>query len=353
MTMVEKNKNLFVITLGNGKQTYFDFVDNTIHGVSGKIVKTFNSEAKKILKAEKRNNFLANYFVERNATWSPLLGVNVWSPSMVETIYSLFAEQYPCCVLETIAEFCYSNNYTLNKKGIKVLKEALHSLEDENGKIGYVSRGTLHNTINTILYNEYPQIIINLTARANDKTKKIIIADAKKIAFHYEHENWDLIETSYCRANSIFYFVEKYIELCELLHKDRTYKNLLLSICLMEKEKELMSEQLCADYQKNAPLFFEDDNFTVLVPTTAEEFKAEADYQQNCVFRLYYPKVKNLETHVVFIRKKEDVNTPYITCEVDNNGRIVQYLTRFNKNVSDEHAKDFQRDYQEFLYKNF
>lgn len=350
MTMVEKNKNLFVITLGNGKQTYFDFVDNTIHGVSGKVVKTFNSEAKKILKAEKRNNFLADYFVERNATWSPLLGVNVWSPSMVETIYSLFAEQYPCCVLETIAEFCYSNNYTLNKKGIKVLKEALHSLEDENGKIGYVSRDTLHNTI---LYNEYPQIIINLTARANDKTKKIIIADAKKIAFHYEHENWDLIETSYRRANSIFYLVERYIKLCELLHKDRTYKNLLLSICLMEKEKELMSEQLCADYQKNAPLFFEDDNFTVLVPTTAEEFKAEADYQQNCVFRLYYPKVKNLETHVVFIRKKEDVNTPYITCEVDNNGRIVQYLTRFNKNVSDEHAKDFQRDYQEFLYKNF
>ena len=34
--MVEKIKNLFVVTLDDGRQTYFDFADGNIYGVSGK-----------------------------------------------------------------------------------------------------------------------------------------------------------------------------------------------------------------------------------------------------------------------------------------------------------------------------
>lgn len=48
--MVEKIKNLFVITLDDGRQTYFDFADGNIYGVSGKIVRNFSAEAKRILK---------------------------------------------------------------------------------------------------------------------------------------------------------------------------------------------------------------------------------------------------------------------------------------------------------------
>lgn len=33
MSMVEKKKHLFVVTLDSGKKTYFDFVDNNIYGV--------------------------------------------------------------------------------------------------------------------------------------------------------------------------------------------------------------------------------------------------------------------------------------------------------------------------------
>lgn len=37
MSMVEKKKHLFVVTLDNGKKTYFDFVDHNIYGMSMKI----------------------------------------------------------------------------------------------------------------------------------------------------------------------------------------------------------------------------------------------------------------------------------------------------------------------------
>lgn len=66
--MVEKIKNLFVVTLDDGKKTYFDFVDGKIYGVSGKVVQNFNAEAKKILKSEQDDNFLAMYFYERTLT---------------------------------------------------------------------------------------------------------------------------------------------------------------------------------------------------------------------------------------------------------------------------------------------
>ena len=68
--MVEKIKNLFVVTLDDGRQTYFDFADGNIYGVSGKIVQNFNAEAKRILKSEQNDDFLAMYFYEKVADFS-------------------------------------------------------------------------------------------------------------------------------------------------------------------------------------------------------------------------------------------------------------------------------------------
>ena len=355
MSMVEKNKNLFVVTLDNGKQTYFNFADGQVYGVSGKVIKGFSNEAKKVLKDVQDNDFLAKYFIERGLSWSSIGDVKNWSTAMVETIYSLFAQQYSVRTLNEIADFCHCYNYTLDKKGVKILKEALQTFNaNGDNDIRYLNKYDIKERVNAVYYAEYPQIVIELISHAsNQKMKEIILKDAKKIAFHFEHENWDCLEKSTWRSNSIFAYIERYIRLCDTLNKERTYKNLYLSLCQMEKEKDLMADSLCEDYQNKAPLFFEDDNFTMIIPTKAEEFQKEADYQQNCVFRLYYPKVKDLETHIVFIRKKDDVNTPYITCEVANNGNIIQYLTRFNQRVIDENALEFQRNYQEFLHENF
>lgn len=354
MSMIEKNKSLFVVTLDNGKQTYFDFTDGKIYGVSGKAVQNFNNEARKILKAESDNNFLAQFFYERTLSFSFLRKVSQWSPSMVETLYSLFASHYSVQVLGRLAEFCYNNSYTLDKKGIKILTNSLHAMEDADGNIAQLNESALKSQIMTAIYSDIPQFIIDIIVNLDDEEmRSIIVSDAKKIAFRYEHENWNFLNDDYWYSKSIRHYLVRYIKLCELLHKERTYKNLYLSICQMEKEKDLMADSICADYQQNAPLFFEDENFTVIIPTTAGDFKKEADYQQNCVFRMYYPKVKNCETHVVFIRRKDNVNTPYITCEIGNNGKIIQYLGRFNQYVTDDNALAFKENYQHFLHEHF
>lgn len=354
MSMIEKNKNLFVVTLESGKQTYFNFVDGNIYGVSGKVIQNFNAEAMRILKSEQDNNFIAKYFYERTLSCSFYSGIKKWPTSLVETIYSLYAKRYSVDALGKIAEFCYKNNFKLDKKGVKILTEALSNMEEDNGELRWIDSRLLENEITKISYNNLPERIIFLISKATLEMRKYIIEDAQKIAFRYEHENWEYLDKVIHSANTYIYpYISRYIQLCNLLHHERTYKNLFQSICMMEKERDLMADKFCLEYQKKAPLFFEDENFTVLILTTADEFKKEADYQQNCVFRLYYPRVRECETHVVFIRKKSDVNTPYITCEVNNAGNIVQYLTRFNEHVTDDNAKAFGIAYQEYLREHF
>ena len=104
---------------------------------------------------------------------------------------------------------------------------------------------------------------------------------------------------------------------------------------------------------KRDALLFEDDTFKVIIPTTTEEFQAEGDAQHNCVYSMYLEKcIKNM-THVVVIRRKDALNTSYITCEVDKRGNIVQYLGQYNRWVSDPDAIDFKKHYMDWLAKNW
>lgn len=101
-------------------------------------------------------------------------------------------------------------------------------------------------------------------------------------------------------------------------------------------------------------LQFEDENFIVKVPMTSAEFIAEGEAQSNCVGRLYLPKVIEHTRHIVFVRRKSDPETSYITCEVYNDGSIGQYLMRYNNNIpygGIEH--EFKRKYQNFLNENW
>lgn len=349
MSAIEKSKNLFIINLDGNRKCYFNFEDGQIYGISGKVVKNFSSEARKVLADEASNNFIAYYFATRTNSWARYEPQR-WSFSMVETLYSLFGNQYSVDVLGTIAQYCCNNCYTLNKKGVRALTLALKNLEDEKGEFDYLNYEDFNVAMTLAINEDLPQNVAKLFVKVKEKDiKDIIKKDAKKISFYCEHESWTCLMGPEFAADSLSH----YIRLCDVLGHERTYKNMFVCLSKMNKEKELLADKVCANYQKEAPLFFEDENFIVLIPTTAEEFKAEAHYQHNCVFNVYYPDVRDLRTHVVFIRKKDDVNTPFITCEVTNKGKIKQYLARFNEKVKDEKAVEFRHKYQQFLSEHF
>lgn len=101
---------------------------------------------------------------------------------------------------------------------------------------------------------------------------------------------------------------------------------------------------------------FEDDNFTVVVPQTPEDFKTEAFHQNNCVYNLYLPKVIVGQTNVVFIRKKSNPTKPYITCEVAQSGHINQFYFANNASVRKDRNEaewNFKQAFQQWLKENW
>lgn len=175
--MVEKIKNLFVVT-----QTYFDFADGNIYGVSGKIVRNFSVEAKRILKSEQNDDFLAMYFYERTLTCPYRDTLKKWPTSLVETIYSLYGNRYSVDVLSGVAEFCYRKNSKLDKKGVKILTKALSSLEDNgNRRFRYLNSFQLENKILEVSYSYLPAAVIPFITHANtNKMRNYVVEDAQK-----------------------------------------------------------------------------------------------------------------------------------------------------------------------------
>lgn len=193
--------------------------------------------------------------------------------------------------------------------------------------------------------------ILVKTSEYYDVDMEILIRDAKKIDFYLIHEGWE--ETAYYCNVPVHRLLESYFYLCRLLDKVPTYKNLFLQIGHYRMEYLLAKDSLMETFQKDAPLFYEDDIFSVVIPTTAKEFQEEADSQHNCVFRLYYSRVHDKLTHIVFIRRKNNLDKSYITCEVSNKGEIVQYLAKYNNDVEDKDALTFRQNYQNYLFSQF
>lgn len=75
--------------------------------------------------------------------------------------------------------------------------------------------------------------------------------------------------------------------------------------------------------------------FQVVLPKAPEDLANEGLVLSHCV-RSYIPKVANGETNIVFIRKAEDVDTPFFTVEISNEGRIEQVHGSCNRNASSE-----------------
>lgn len=359
MSSVRKEKSKFIITLDNGKETYFDFADECYYGLSGRKVKRFNKEAVKYLlerltvrksSAQTEVDFLIDYFYCKE---HGIPRGNI-SPNIIESVFSIYSSKYrDKNILYEIAYASSKLGDNFTKQTYKIINASLNELSKQSIRITEFS---LRQEIVKQFYPELPNPIREIIS-SNDfdsKVKETIILDKEKIAFRYEHDCWG----SLMEYGDSYLFGSKkllcnYVELCNYLHKERTYKDLIGSVGKMTKEANLLLAETVGDYQNTESLYFDNDLFTVVIPTTAEEFQAEADYQRNCVFTTYYPRVLKHKTHIVFIRRKAEADLPYITCEVDNKGTIKQYLIRFNKRVNDKLALQFKKEYQKFLTEKF
>ena len=99
-------------------------------------------------------------------------------------------------------------------------------------------------------------------------------------------------------------------------------------------------------------LTFEDDTFTVVIPTTDKELVAEGEKQHNCVGG-YGNSIIERRKNVVFIRYKAKPDVPFITCDIVDTGHINQYLTKYNRREYGDDAREFYHAFQKHLLENW
>lgn len=129
--------------------------------------------------------------------------------------------------------------------------------------------------------------------------------------------------------------------------------NIATNVCKIRKlykdyEDAHYDEMLKVNNDKSW-LYFENHLLFAKPLLNKNEFHAEAEAQHNCVENIYMAKVKRGDTHIVTIRYKDLPEQAYITCEVNNHGQIIQYLTACNNYVSDRGGKEFRELYQTHL----
>lgn len=102
-------------------------------------------------------------------------------------------------------------------------------------------------------------------------------------------------------------------------------------------EQEARHKELYQSYLDK--IKYEDENFTMILPTTAEELQEEGSKQSNCVGG-YYRYIANMQKFIVFIRDKKNINKSLVTCDIDiledKTLHIHQYLLSHNDRVTTE-----------------
>ena len=77
--------------------------------------------------------------------------------------------------------------------------------------------------------------------------------------------------------------------------------------------------------------------YIIRYPQTINDFVREAVYMQNCLLG-YVEAVADNDTTVLFMRKADDVNMPFVTIEVQKN-TLKQAYHRFNKDCTKEESE--------------
>lgn len=104
--------------------------------------------------------------------------------------------------------------------------------------------------------------------------------------------------------------------------------------------------------QTSKPLAYENDTFSVIVPTTRQELIEEGKALNNCLGGIEWDNfLKDGKRYVVFIRRKDNIEHPYIACDFNLDGIIIQFLTYNNTLVHDDDALIFKKEYQKYLRK--
>lgn len=353
-SVATKDKNFFIFTIKDTGKTYkFDINECVLYGLRGTPIFTFPNSMFPIESTNAEDNRLnLNLEVFRHMKELPSCLKDIAQKEQFKVIfhvadtfsslgYTLRDIYYPALV-------AMSTDVQYKQITINILVKFLES----HKSLGIPISCSVYADykLETLLKSQYPRytelskrektIIKNYINSGGHLTLPTVISYAPFLAtFFYE------------KPHQIASYLREFENMCndlQYIPPKGDFGKLYIQVKQTFELKKQEIKKAKLEKHQTKRLFFENENFTIIVPTTFEQFEIESMQQSNCVFRTYLPQVLAGTTNIVFVRRKENPNQSYITCEVQK-GKICQYLGRFNNTVTNIEALKFRQEYQEYL----
>lgn len=84
---------------------------------------------------------------------------------------------------------------------------------------------------------------------------------------------------------------------------------------------------------------FSDNDYCIVLPKEVQELDIEGNVLHHCVGS-YKDNIANGKEIILFLRKMNDLKTPFYTIDLDEEGFIRQIHTKYNGNIQDDAEKD-------------
>lgn len=340
MSTLVKDKNFLVYTI-DGKSYKFDINEGLMYGIKGNVIKStpqgFVKKVEQVARGLRQtdgdvsansNVIMALYGFHCNGTKYFEMARHKDKLSVCDKLDSIgFAFNDYWTVNSRYTDFNFINKNF--KEFAKAFKED-DTLTIERFQQEYGSR--LWQRKMGIKDDEHinPSIIHSVY----ENQRQFSVEEMKLIIYFLSRGMWEYIEENqqyqfYNRMEDMF----KWAKMLDIkVEKSDFIKQFSAIKKTYETKKSMLDNKAIATHlERRAEWWnFENDDYIVVVPKSTKDFEYEAKIQHNCVFNMYLQRVINGSTNVVFIRRKDNVEIPYITCEVSNDGYICQFLLANN-----------------------
>lgn len=216
---------------------------------------------------------------------------------------------------DTVEHYCISLKFRINisRELSKIKKELYEKI------VTYTSREKLQsylekNAIKPDIYNDY---IIACDFLGNNFSDTKILFPKK---FKEMHD----------------YKINQMLNLKEIISDEQ------------QKEHNKIIVKLKKEY---SDIVFEDEDFKVVLPSKYFDFQKESEKLGHCLFASgYIQKYINKDDIICFIRNKNDIDEPFVTCEINfKDFKIGQFYGYENKII--ENTIEFKNNFQQHLNK--
>lgn len=101
------------------------------------------------------------------------------------------------------------------------------------------------------------------------------------------------------------------------------------------KKDEFQKEAFVKSVKKIAKYAYSDNNYSIVIPEVPEDLAKEGLELHHCV-KSYINRVANGSTNILFLRKNSEIDKPFFTIELSNEGNVEQIHGFGNRNISTE-----------------